>query len=155
MPIKAGHKVRSTRAEVRGGGAKLDKRDGQQDKALFAHRNGERGGVVFALPRDFSKINRKMKTAALKSALSQKVRQDEFIVIKTLLFRSKTKFMAAILKNFELKGKTLSYLARQQSDNNQSARNIEGVSINKSDLINVYDLVRNGNALSPRSRQKT
>ncbi|HHU43059.1 MAG: 50S ribosomal protein L4 [Bacillota bacterium] len=149
---RQGTKSALTRAEVRGGGAKpyRQKGTGRARQGSIRSPQWRKGGVVFApKPRDFSKkINRKMKTAALKSALSQKVRQDEFIVIEDFaLPEAKTKFMAAILKNFELKGKTLLILP----DNNQTiiraARNIEGVSITQSDLINVYDLVRNGKCI--------
>lgn len=149
---RQGTKSALTRAEVRGGGAKpyRQKGTGRARQGSIRSPQCRKGGVVFApKPRDFSKkINRKMKTAALKSALSQKVRQDEFIVIEDFaLPEAKTKFMAAILKNFELKGKTLLILP----DNNQTiiraARNIEGVSITQSDLINVYDLVRNGKCI--------
>ena len=149
---RQGTKSALTRAEVRGGGAKSyrQKGTGRARQGSIRSPQWRKGGVVFApKPRDFSKkINRKMKTAALKSALSQKVRQDEFIVIEDFaLPEAKTKFMAAILKNFELKDKTLLILP----DNNQTiiraARNIEGVSITQSDLINVYDLVRNGKCI--------
>ena len=152
---RQGTKSALTRAEVRGGGAKpyRQKGTGRARQGSIRSPQWRKGGVVFApKPRDFSKkINRKMKTAALKSALSQKVRQDEFIVIEDFaLPEAKTKFMAAILKNFELKGKTLLILP----DNNQTiiraARNIEGVSITKATLSMYTTLSETANALSPK-----
>ena len=151
---RQGTKSALTRAEVRGGGAKpyRQKGTGRARQGSIRSPQWRKGGVVFApKPRDFSKkINRKMKTAALKSALSQKVRQDEFIVIEDFaLPEAKTKFMAAILK-FRTEGKTLLILP----DNNQTiiraARNIEGVSITKATLSMYTTLSETANALSPK-----
>ena len=57
------------------------------------------GGVVFApKPRDFrKKINKRMKDAAMRSVLSQKLREGNFIVIdKFKIEAPKTKLVAAI-----------------------------------------------------------
>ncbi|MFW5780647.1 MAG: 50S ribosomal protein L4, partial [Bacillota bacterium] len=109
---RQGTKSTLTRSEVRGGGAKpyRQKGTGRARQGTIRAPQWAKGGVVFApKPRDFSqKLNKKMKASALKSALSQKVRQEEFIVVDDIkLSEAKTKFMAAILKNFDLKGKTL------------------------------------------------
>ena len=93
--------------------------------------------MVFApKPRDFSqKINKKMKTAALKSALSQKVRQDEFLVLEEIkLAEAKTRLMAEIFKNLDIKGKTLIITNEHDETIMRAARNIEGVTITEARL---------------------
>ena len=54
----------------------------------FAARCGVSGGVTFAAqPRDFSqKVNRKQYRAAMRSILSELVRQDRLVVVDSLSF---------------------------------------------------------------------
>ena len=56
----------------------------------------ERWGVTFAArPRDFSKINKKMYRAAIKSIFSELVRQNRLVAIeKPVLEKPKTKEIA-------------------------------------------------------------
>src|SRR5690554_3176463 len=137
---RQGTKSTLTRSEVRGGGAKpyRQKGTGRARQGTIRAPQWTKGGVVFApKPRDFTKkVNRKMRIAALRSAISQKARQNEIIVVEDIkLPEAKTKFMAAILKNFDLKGKTLLVLQDQDQTIYRAAKNIEGVSIAQSDLL--------------------
>lgn len=145
---RQGTKSTLTRAEVRGGGAKpyRQKGTGRARQGSIRSPQWRKGGVVFApKPRDFSKkINKKMKDAAMRSALSQKVRQEEFIVIDTIDFKeAKTKFMAAVLKNLEVKGKALLVLDAENEKVLRAAQNIESLTTCNAELLNVYELVRN------------
>lgn len=74
-----------TRTEVRGGGCKpyRQKGTGRARQGSIVAPQYVGGGVVFAKkPRDFSqKINKSMKTAAFYSALSEKIRQNEVVVL--------------------------------------------------------------------------
>lgn len=156
---RQGTKSTLTRSEVRGGGAKpyRQKGTGRARQGTTRAPQWAKGGVVFApKPRDFSqKLNKKMKAAALKSALSQKVRQEEFIVVDDIkLSEAKTKLMAAILKNFDLNSKTLLVLQDQNETIYRAARNLEGVSITQSHLLNVYDLVRSGKCIITKEAVK-
>jgi large subunit ribosomal protein L4 len=97
-----------------------------------------------------------MKTAALKSALSQKVRQDEFLVLEEIkLAEAKTRLMAEIFKNLDIKGKTLIITNEHDETIMRAARNIEGVTITEARLLNVYDLVSNGKCIITKEAVKT
>ncbi|HHT83957.1 MAG: 50S ribosomal protein L4 [Christensenellales bacterium] len=157
---RQGTKSALTRAEVRGGGAKpyRQKGTGRARQGSIRAPQWRKGGVVFApKPRDFSqKINKKMKTAALKSALSQKVRQDEFLVLEEIkLAEAKTRLMAEIFKNLDIKGKTLIITNEHDETIMRAARNIEGVTITEARLLNVYDLVSNGKCIITKEAVKT
>ncbi|MDD4316483.1 MAG: 50S ribosomal protein L4 [Clostridia bacterium] len=146
---RQGTKSALTRAEVRGGGIKpyRQKGTGRARQGSIRAPQWKKGGVVFApKPRDFSKkINKKMKDGAMKSALSQKVRQEEVIVLDAInLEAAKTKLMAGILKNFAISGKTLLVLNDENETVLRAARNIEDLTICSADLLNVYEIVRNG-----------
>jgi len=92
-----------TRTEVRGGGAKpyRQKGTGRARQGSIVAPQYVGGGVVFAKkPRDFSqKINKRMNKTALYSALSEKLRQNELVLIdKFELPEVKTKHVAAAAK---------------------------------------------------------
>lgn len=146
---RQGTKSTLTRTEVRGGGVKpfRQKGTGRARQGSIRAPQWKKGGVVFApKPRDFSKkINKKMKTLALKSALSQKVAQKELIVLDQInIEEAKTKYIATALKNLEATKSSLLILDDYNEMVYRAGRNIEGLSISTSDLLNVYDLVRNG-----------
>ncbi len=145
---RQGTKSALTRAEVRGGGAKpyRQKGTGRARHGSIRSPQWRKGGVVFApKPRDFSKkINKKMKRAAMISALSQKVRQNDFIVLDELkLEQPKTKLMATILKNLEVSNRTLIITKNDNDILMRASRNIKGIMVTQADCLNVYDLVSN------------
>jgi large subunit ribosomal protein L4 len=86
-----------------------------------------------------------MNTAAIKSALSFKANNDEMLVVdKFELTAPKTREVAAVIKAFELKGKTLIVLTDDNADVVRAAANIPDVKTINASLINVYDLVASG-----------
>lgn len=149
---RQGTKSTLTRAEVRGGGIKpyRQKGTGRARQGSIRAPQWRKGGVVFApKPRDFTKkVNKKMKDGAFRSALSQKVRQDEFIVLDAItLEAAKTRLVAAILKTFGIKGKTLLIIEKDDETVLRAARNIENLTVCSAELLNVYELVRNGKCI--------
>lgn len=156
---RQGTKSTLTRSEVRGGGAKpyRQKGTGRARQGTIRAPQWKNGGVVFApKPRDFSKkLNKKMKIGAMRSALSQKVKDKELIVLDDIkLKEAKTKLMAAVLRNLETKGKTLLVLAGENETIYRAARNIEGVTITEANLLNVYELVRNSKCIITKEAVK-
>ena len=150
---RQGTKSTLTRSEVRGGGKKpwRQKGTGRARQGSIRSPQWTKGGVVFApKPRDFSqKINKKMKRLATISALSAKVRDNDFIVLDSLeLAEAKTKLVAAILKSFNLEDKKV-LIVTANNDNNAvlAARNIQGASVTEASLVNVYDLVAGGKCI--------
>ena len=144
---RQGTKSALTRTEVRGGGVKPYRQKGTGRARQGSIRSPQfvKGGVVFApKPRDFrQKLNKFSKRQALLSAFSQKIRQDEFIVVDEFKVKeAKTKEVANILKALELNKKTLLVVAEDNKDLLRASRNIADLQVINADLINVYDVVR-------------
>ena len=104
---RAGTKAQKNRAAVRGGGAKPwnQKGTGRARAGTIRSPIWVGGGRTFAAqPRDHDqKVNKKMYRAALRSMLSELVRQDRLVVIESLeLDAPKTKLLATRLKALEL-----------------------------------------------------
>lgn len=104
---RAGTKAQKNRSTARGGGAKpwRQKGTGRARAGTIRSPIWVGGGRAFAAqPRDYSqKVNKKMYRAALRSVLSELVRQDRVVVVETLeLEAPKTKLLATKLKALEL-----------------------------------------------------
>ncbi|MDE6614397.1 MAG: 50S ribosomal protein L4, partial [Clostridia bacterium] len=145
---RQGTKSTLTRTEVRGGGKKpwRQKGTGRARQGSIRSPQWTGGGVVFApKPRDFSqKINKKMKTAATLSALSAKVSDNDFIVLDKLqLAEAKTKYIAQMLKAFEIESRVLIAVANDDEAVLRACANIQNVTLINADLVNVYDLAAN------------
>jgi large subunit ribosomal protein L4 len=146
---RQGTKCTLTRAEVRGGGIKpwRQKGTGRARQGSIRSPQWKGGGVVFApKPRDFSKkMNVKAKRAAIRSALSEKVRNGDFIVLDTLsLKEAKTKEMVKLLAGLKVDKKALVVLSKENVSAVRAGGNIPAVTTIYSELINTYDIVNNG-----------
>lgn len=142
---RQGTKSTLTRSEVRGGGAKpwRQKGTGRARQGSIRSPQWVKGGVVFApKPRDFTqKINKKMKESALYSVLSEKIRNDEIVVINDIKTTGKTKEIINMFKAFAFTGRALILVKDEENLVYQSTRNIQKVKTIPSELINVYDIV--------------
>jgi large subunit ribosomal protein L4 len=82
---RQGTKAQKTRSEVRGGGKKpwRQKGTGRARAGTIRSPIWRSGGVTFAAkPRSYEqKVNRKMYRAAMRSILSELVRQERLIVV--------------------------------------------------------------------------
>ena len=146
---RQGTKSTLTRTEVRGGGIKpwRQKGTGRARQGSIRSPQWRHGGVVFApKPRDFSKkINKAMKAAAMVSVLSQKVRQDEIVVLdKIELAEAKTKEMAKICEALNAGKKAMFVLGSENEKVVRATNNLPEATVCDAALINVYDLVRAG-----------
>ncbi|MBR5577885.1 MAG: 50S ribosomal protein L4 [Lachnospiraceae bacterium] len=157
---RQGTQKAKTRSEVSGGGRKPWRQKGtghaRQGSTRAPQWTG--GGVVFApVPRDYSfKLNRKEKKAALKSVLTDKVANNNLIVIDELKFDEiKTKKFQAVLTNLKIDKKALVVL----NDNDQnvvlSARNIPTVKTSLTNTINVYDVLNANKLVLTKDAVKT
>ncbi len=104
---RAGTKAQKNRAAVRGGGAKpwAQKGTGRARAGTIRSPIWVGGGRTFAAqPRDHSqKVNKKMYRAALRSMLSELIRQDRLVVVESLEIEApKTKLLATKLKDLDL-----------------------------------------------------
>jgi len=104
---RAGTKAQKNRASARGGGAKpwRQKGTGRARAGTIRSPIWVGGGRTFAAkPRSYEqKVNKKMYRAALRSVLSELIRQDRLVVIESLeLEAPKTKLLATKLKDLDL-----------------------------------------------------
>ena len=104
---RAGTKAQKNRSAARGGGAKpwRQKGTGRARAGTIRSPIWVGGGRAFAgQPRSYEqKVNKKMYRAALRSVLSELVRQDRLVVVKELALEApKTKMLATKLKELDL-----------------------------------------------------
>jgi large subunit ribosomal protein L4 len=137
------------RSEVRGGGRKPWRQKGTGRARVGTIRSPlwRGGGIVFGpRPRDYSfKIPKKVKKAALKSALSLKVMEDKMLILRDFpMDEIKTKRFKEVLDKFELKS-VLFVLDKADAVLEKSSRNIKEVKMMRSEGINVYDLIKYDN----------
>lgn len=104
---RQGTRAQKTRPEVSGGGAKpwRQKGTGRARAGTIRSPIWRTGGVTFAAkPQDHSqKVNKKMYRGAMKSILSELVRQERLIVVDNFSVEApKTKELVAKLKELEL-----------------------------------------------------
>lgn len=105
---RQGSRAQKTRSEVRGGGKKpwRQKGTGRARAGTIRSPIWRSGGVtVAAKPQDHSqKVNRKMYRGAIKSILSELVRQERLIVVENFSVEGpKTKTLLNKLNELELK----------------------------------------------------
>ena len=139
------HKTK-TRSEVAGSGKKPFRQKGtgrarQGGNRPPIHRHG---GTVFGpQPRDYSyKMNTKEKKAALKSALSQRVKEGKFVVVSDMAVdESKTKSFAQKVANIGVEGKALLIDTMENTNAVLAARNNPKLNFVDALHVNVYDVV--------------
>ena len=143
---RAGTKAQKNRSSARGGGAKpwRQKGTGRARAGTIRSPIWVGGGRAFAAqPRDYSqKVNKKMYRAALRSVLSELVRQDRLVVIESLeLEAPKTKLLATKLKDLELDDVLI---LNEAFDENVflAARNLPNVGICDAASIDPVVLIR-------------
>lgn len=135
-----------TRAEVRGGGKKpwRQKGTGRARQGSIRAPQWYHGGVVFApKPRDYrTSLNKKVKRLALKSALSSKVIENNFIVVDDIKiddFRTKT--IVEMLNALNANKKSLIVMPSTDLKLVKSANNIQGVKTSLVNTLNAYDIL--------------
>lgn len=139
------HKVKN-RSEVAGGGRKpwRQKGTGRARQGSIRSPQWRGGGIVFGpTPRSYAfKLPKKVRRLALKSALSTKVLEQNFVVLDALTFDApKTKDFKAVLAALEINKKALFVTDEVNENAVLSARNIPGVTVLSATGINVLDLL--------------
>ncbi|MGL4607961.1 MAG: 50S ribosomal protein L4 [Eubacteriaceae bacterium] len=143
---RQGTKSTKTRSDVRGGGRKpwRQKGTGRARAGTIRSPLWKGGGVVFApKPRSFNKkVNKKVRTLAIKSVFSSKVLENELRVIDQLVMEApKTKEMIGVLNNINA-GKALIVLPENNETVIRSANNIPKVQTTTVSELNVYDMLK-------------
>ena len=143
---RQGTKCTLNRGEIRGR-AKKPWRQKHTGRARQGSRRGPqwtKGGMAFALkPRDFSqKVNKTAKRIAFCSALSQKLKQNEIVVLDSIeIAKPKTKQVPEIINKFKF-DKSVLFVVKDANENLiKSAANIPAVNVVNCDLLNTYQVV--------------
>lgn len=141
---RLGTHATKTRGLVRGGGKKPWKQKGTGRARVGSIRSPlwVGGGTVFGpTPRSHAKdMPRKVRQLAVKSALSEKLRANELIVIDAIDFEApKTKNVVKMLADLHSEGKAL--IVDGARNTVLSARNIPGVKAYAPSGLNIYDIV--------------
>lgn len=140
------HKAKE-RNEVAGSTKKLKKQKGSG-----AARYGDikspvfrGGGRIFGpKPRNYGfKLNKKVKSVARKSVLSDSIKNEKLIVLEDLKFDApKTQEFVALLNNLSLSGQRVTMVTAGDDKNVYlSSRNIQKVKVIEVSDINTYDLL--------------
>lgn len=142
---RAGTKAQKNRAAVSGGGRKPWRQKGTGNARAGTIRSPlwRSGGVTFAAqPRDFShKVNRKQYRSALKSILSELVRQDRLLVVESLSVEApKTRLAIELLQGLGLE-RALMIDAEPDSNLYMATRNMPYTFLIAADRIDPVSLV--------------
>ena len=144
---RTGRADTKTRSEVRGGGRKpwRQKGTGRARAGTTRAPHWRHGGVVFGPhPRDYSmRFPKKMRRAAIRQALSAKLRDQELIVVDHLkLDQVKTRLLAEALDKLNLGRNVLLVTAQPEESIKLSARNFKDVRATTAQSLDAYNLLK-------------
>jgi large subunit ribosomal protein L4 len=134
------------RSDVRGGGKKPWRQKGT-GRARAGHSRSpiwRGGGIIFGpTPRSYSyKPPKKVRRAALISALSMKLKEERMIILRDFPMEEiKTKRFIEVIDRFGL-SKVLFVIDGSQPILEKSSRNVKEIKMVRSEGINVYDLLK-------------
>jgi len=142
------HKAKE-RAEIKGSTRKIKKQKGTGTARAGSIKSPifRGGGRVFGpRPRDYKfKLNKKLKRLARASALSQKTKDKELLIVEDFSFESpKTKEFIQVLENLKLNNKKSLFVFADANNNVYlSSRNLERHSVLTSSELNTYKILNN------------
>ena len=144
---RQGTKQQKTRSDVRGGGAKPWRQKGTGRARAGTSRSPiwVGGGRTFAArPRDYEqKVNKKMYRAAMRSVLSELVRQDRLVLVDSLTLKTpKTKELIGKVKELDVGGRVLFFVKSYDENLCLASRNLQYVDVLDLREINPVSLIR-------------
>ena len=140
------HKTKG-RSEVSGGGRKpwRQKGTGRARQGSIRSPQWRGGGVVFGpTPRSYAqKMPRRMRRAAVRSALTVKAIEDRIVLLDDLvLAEPKTREMALLLDRLSVESSVLILMADADQTVERSANNLPDVKLLRAHYVNVRDLLK-------------
>ncbi len=148
---RQGTSATKTRGNVSGSGRKLWKQKGTGRARIASLRSPlwKGGGNVHGpQPRDWSsKMPKKMRRGALRSALSERLREGNLIVVDEMVFENaKTRDFVTTIGGLQLSNSTkpVKTLIVDSLDNENlilSSRNVQKTKVTNSYGLNIYDVI--------------
>ena len=143
---RAGTAAQKTRSEVRGGGIKpwSQKGSGRARAGTIRSPIWRKGGVTFAAkPRSYEqKVNKKMYRAAVRSILSELIRQDRFLVVEQFTVDTcKTSNLINQLSNLNIGKKALIISDNVDENLYLASRNLVGIDLRDVAAVDPVALV--------------
>jgi large subunit ribosomal protein L4 len=144
--VRAGTHSTKTRAEVSVGGKKpwRQKGTGRARHGSIRSPIWVGGGISHGpRPRDYEmRVNRKMKKAALRAALTDALLSGKLAIVHGLAFDGpKTKDAVGVLRSLELEGLVLLVLAMPDEAVEKSFSNLPQVKVDYPGNLSTYDLL--------------
>jgi len=135
-----------TRGEVSGSTRKLFRQKGTGNARAGSKKSPLRrgGGITFGpKPRSYRQdMPKKMRQLALKCVLSEKLRDEDLVILEKLeMEQVKTKEMANILATLEVNSSTLIVTSEIEENVVKSARNLSKIKTTPANLLNVLDIL--------------
>ena len=139
------HAVKN-RSAVRGGGKKpwRQKGTGRARQGSIRAPQFRGGGIVFGpTPRSYNfNLPRKVRQLAIKSALSQKVADEKFVVVESINFDApKTKEFAGVMNNLKVSEKVLVVVSDEDKNAALSGRNLVDTTVVTPAGVNILNVV--------------
>lgn len=154
---RRGTHATKNRSAVSGGGAKpwRQKGTGRSRQGSTRAPQWEGGGAVFGpVPRDHAtRLPRKARQAALRGALTQRMREDRLTVVEALeLEAMKTRALVEALGTLSLgpSEPVLIVISQPDAKVERAARNLPWVTVLRAEGLNVYDVLRHPRLLLTR-----
>lgn len=139
------HAVKN-RSAVSGGGKKpwRQKGTGRARQGSIRSPQWRGGGIVFGpTPRSYNfNLPRKVRQLAIKSALSQKVADEKFVVVESINFDApKTKEFAGVMNNLKVSEKVLVVVSDEDKNAALSGRNLVNTTVVTPAGVNILNVV--------------
>lgn len=143
---RQGTSATKTRGNVSGSGRKLWKQKGTGRARIASLRSPlwKGGGNVHGpQPRDWSyELPKKMRRGALRSALSERLREGNLVIVDEFGFDSpKTKEFISVMAGLGATAKTLVVDSLDNANLILSSRNVQKTKVTNSYGLNIYDLI--------------
>jgi len=149
---RSGSSSQKNRSEVRGGGSKpwRQKGTGRARAGTIRSPIWRGGGRAFpATYRNYAqKVNRKMYRAAVRSILSELIRQNRLKVCDDIrLDQPRTKMLAELLSKLDARGRVLIVTSEYNQNLTMAARNMKDVEVREVSRLDPVGLVNSESIL--------
>ena len=153
---RRGTHATKTRADVSGSGKKPWRQKGTGRARVGEIRNPlwRKGGTTFGpQPRSYDySLPTKVEKAALREALSQRLKDGDLVVVDALtVSEAKTKAAAALLKGLGVSGKALLLDVKPEAGFSLAARNLAGVRVVPTNRVTARDVMDSRKVVATRA----